>query len=105
MQPSAPPVRADLGVPRRVLSAAVIGTVLEAMVADHFGLDGRGRLAEGAWADVAVLDTATLARQETFRLPAGYAAGVPYVIVNGALVVDRGEHRGVRAGRFLPRST
>lgn len=78
---------------------------MTAMVADHFGLEGRGRLAEGAWADVAVLDTATLARQETFRLPDGYAAGVPYVIVNGALVVDRGQHRGVRAGRFLPRST
>lgn len=78
---------------------------MTAMVADHFGLDGRGRLTAGAWADVAVLDTATLARQETFRLPDGYAAGVPYVIVNGALVVDRGEHRGVRAGRFLPRST
>jgi len=78
---------------------------MTAMVADHFGLAGRGRLAEGAWADVAVLDTTMLARQETFRLPDGYAAGVPYVIVNGALVVDRGEHRGVRAGRFLPRST
>lgn len=29
MQPSAPPARAELGVPRRVLAAAVIGTVLE----------------------------------------------------------------------------
>ena len=74
------------------------------MVADHFGLAGRGRLVAGAWADMAVFDTAALARQETFRLPAGYAAGVPYVIVNGALVVDGGEHRGVRAGRYLPRT-
>lgn len=74
------------------------------MVADRFALHGRGRVQVGAHADLAVLDLAALAAQDTFAFTGRYAAGVPHVIVNGRLVVHDGQHLGTRAGQYLPRS-
>ncbi|MFD2082680.1 N-acyl-D-amino-acid deacylase [Actinopolymorpha cephalotaxi] len=76
---------------------------MTAMVADHFGLAGRGRLRRGAFADVAVVDLAGLRERSTVAEPHAYAHGVPYVIVNGAVVVDGHDHTGVRTGCYLPR--
>ncbi|MBE1584355.1 amidohydrolase family protein [Nonomuraea angiospora] len=86
---------------QRTLSLAEAIHKMTAMVADHFGLAGRGRIAEGAWADLAVFDPAGLARLDTFQMPDRYPDCVPYVLVNGALVVDSGMHLGTRAGRQL----
>ncbi|MEU2604278.1 N-acyl-D-amino-acid deacylase family protein [Streptomyces albus] len=74
---------------------------MTSMVADRFRLSGRGRIAPGQHADLAVLDLAALAAQDTFAFTGTYPAGVPHVLVNGALVVHRGRHLGTRAGRFL----
>ncbi|WP_028927148.1 N-acyl-D-amino-acid deacylase family protein [Pseudonocardia acaciae] len=86
---------------RRTLTLADAVYKMTGMVAEHFGLAGRGVLAEGAFADLAVLDTAALAALDTFAVPEDYPAGVPHVVVNGQPVVDRGEHTGARAGRHL----
>ena len=73
------------------------------MVADHFGLADRGRLRRGAFADIAVVDLAGLRERSTVAAPHVYAQGVPYVIVNGTVVVDGHDHTGARTGRYLPR--
>ena len=77
---------------------------MTSMVADRFALRGRGRVEVGAHADLAVLDLATLAAQDTFAWTGRYAVGVPYVIVNGRLVVHDSQHLGTRAGEYLSRS-
>lgn len=77
---------------------------MTSMVADHFGVESRGRVRPGAYADLAVLDLDALADQDTFEYTGAYARGVPHVIVNGRVVVQHGEHLGTRAGRLLPRS-
>src|SRR5699024_5310689 len=71
---------------------------LTSMVADRFGLQDRGRVRPGAFADLAVLDLDELARQDTFAYTGTYARGVPHVVVNGRVVVRDGEHLGTRAG-------
>lgn len=76
---------------------------MTSMVADRFGLDGRGRVHPGAYADLAVLDLDELARQDTFVYTGAYTRGVPHVTVNGQVVVQHGEHLGTRAGLHLPR--
>ena len=46
----------------------------------------------------------TYARVEdlaTYEEPHRYAAGIPYVVVNGRVVIDRGEHTGSLPGRVL----
>jgi len=67
------------------------------------GLVERGLLREGWCADVTVFDPASIAERATYDEPHQYAAGISEVIVNGALVIDRGEHTGAVPGRLLRR--
>jgi N-acyl-D-amino-acid deacylase len=52
-------------------------------------------------ADVAVFDPAAVRETNSFERPKSYAEGVRYVLVNGVLVIDGGEHTGARPGRVL----
>jgi N-acyl-D-aspartate/D-glutamate deacylase len=62
-------------------------------------LSDRGLLRPGCWADVVVFDPDKVADRATFEAPKQYPIGVEYVLVNGELVVGRGEHTGARPGR------
>lgn len=65
------------------------------------GLTDRGVLREGAWADVTVFDPAAIAERATYDDPHQYATGVSTVLVNGAVVIDGGDHTGALHGRVL----
>ena len=64
---------------------------MTAMPADRLGMPSKGRLSVGADADIAVFDPAKVTDRATFESPARYSEGIPYVIVNGTVVVNRGE--------------
>ncbi len=70
-------------------------------VANRLSLFDRGLLREGLMADVVVFDPAQVIDRATFEQPHQISAGVPYVLVNGALVVDGGKHTGALPGRVL----
>ncbi|WP_293782034.1 amidohydrolase family protein [Sphingosinicella sp.] len=72
--------------------------------ADAFSLEGRGRLAPGAFADVIAFDPATFAPRANFAQPELFAKGIRTVIVNGKVAVEDGAPTGVAAGRGLPRT-
>src|SRR5213082_2813925 len=74
---------------------------LSALPATNLGLDHRGFLKEGMFADVVVFDPATIADHATFEKPAQYATGVKNVFVNGREVLKDGEHTGAKPGRAL----
>lgn len=61
----------------------------------------RGLLRPGMWADVTVFNPETIIDRATFEHPQQYATGVEYVIVNGQVVIDKGEHTGARPGAVL----
>ncbi len=71
--------------------------------ARRFGLSGRGRLAPGAYADIAVFDPATVIDRATFEAPTTPAAGIERVFVNGRPVWADGGPTGERPGRALRR--
>ena len=73
--------------------------------ADRFRLAGRGRIAEGAAADLVVFDPARVADAATFAAPKTAAAGIDSVYVNGALAWHDGRPTAARAGRVLRRSS
>jgi N-acyl-D-amino-acid deacylase len=54
-------------------------------------------------ADVVVFDPETVRTPATRHEPKQFPIGIQYVVVNGRLVVDRGIHTGVLAGRALRR--
>jgi N-acyl-D-amino-acid deacylase len=74
-----------------------------ALTAQTLGLEGRGTLAEGNYADVIVFDPNTVADKSTYEEPTLLAIGMRYVLVNGAIAVDGGKYTGVLAGRTLAR--
>lgn len=87
----------------KTLPLAVAIHKMSGMVADHFGIRERGYIAEGYFADVAVIDLAKLRQLDTAAHTARYVDVVPYVVVNGKLTVDGAEHTGARAGKMLSR--
>ena len=74
---------------------------LSALPAINLGLDHRGFLKEGMFADVVVFDPATIADRATFERPHQYAIGMKHVFVNGVQVLKEGEHTGAKPGRAL----
>ncbi len=56
--------------------------------AEHFRLEGRGRLEAGAHADVLIFDFDRLANHATFDQPDRFPAGIEHVFINGAHVVE-----------------
>jgi dihydroorotase len=59
--------------------------------AQRLGLGNKGKIAIGADADITVFDAGKVIDKATFDKPAQYSEGIPYVLVNGTVVVDRGE--------------
>jgi N-acyl-D-amino-acid deacylase len=68
-----------------------------------FGLTGRGQIKEGYSADIVIFDPDTISDRATFEDPFLKPAGVPYVLVNGAVAVWEGELIKKFSGRMLTR--
>jgi N-acyl-D-amino-acid deacylase len=69
--------------------------------ARRFGLSDRGAIRVGAAADLAIVDTATVADRATYPRPRELAVGVADVVVNGIVVLRDGVLTGALAGQWL----
>jgi N-acyl-D-amino-acid deacylase len=87
----------DLGV----LSEAEAIHKMTGLPAARLGLNERGRLAPGCFADIAVYDPAAVADRATFADPHRYAQGIRAVLVNGRLALENERPNGTLAGRVL----
>ena len=74
---------------------------LSGLPATNLGLEGRGFLKPGMFADVVVFDPAKITDHATFELPHQFSTGVRHVFVNGVQVLNDGEHTGALPGRAL----
>ena len=74
---------------------------MTSLPATRMKLEGRGLLKAGYLADVVAFDPATVIDRSTYAEPRRYSAGIPYVAVNGELVVDGGAITAARPGRVL----
>jgi N-acyl-D-aspartate/D-glutamate deacylase len=74
---------------------------MTSMNADKLNIPDRGLLKEGYWADVTVFDPNTVIDKATFEKPHQYPVGIPYVIVNGEVVLDNGKHTGAHPGKVI----
>lgn len=71
------------------------------LTARNFGLVGRGLIAEGAYADLVLLDPKTIIDRATFDNPMAPAQGIHSVFVNGEAVLNPGGPTRSRPGRVL----
>lgn len=74
---------------------------MTALNADKLGIRDRGRLKEGFWADITLFNDRMVLDQATFEKPKQFPIGIPYVIVNGKIVLDRGRHTGNLPGKVV----
>ncbi len=71
--------------------------------AGRIGLKDRGLLLEGWKADIACFDPETVIDRATYEQGNQAPEGIPYVVVNGQVVIDEGTHTGARPGHALRR--
>ena len=64
-------------------------------------LQRKGVIREGADADIVIFDLNRVSERATLEEPKRYPDGIEYVVVNGEVVVDRGEFNGKMAGRVV----
>jgi N-acyl-D-amino-acid deacylase len=88
---------------RRVFDLPTAIRKMTSLPADQIGLAHRGRIARGKIADLVVFDAAQVKDAATFDDPQRYPSGIPWVLVNGVVVVESGAHTGARPGRVLRR--
>ena len=85
----------------RLLSLEEAVRKMTSLPTSRMGIPDRGILRPGMMADLVAFDPATVRDRSTFADPFHYSEGIPYVAVNGRLVVDGGRITGERPGRVL----
>jgi dihydroorotase/N-acyl-D-amino-acid deacylase len=85
----------------RLLSLEEAIRKMTSLPASRMGLADRGQVRTGFAADLVAFDPRTVRDRATYENPLQYSEGVPYVAVNGQLVVDGGKITAARPGRPL----
>ena len=63
-------------------------------------MKNKGRIQVGADADITIFDASKIIDRATYTKPAQHSDGIEYVMVNGTLVLDKGESvNGVYPGK------
>jgi N-acyl-D-aspartate/D-glutamate deacylase len=76
---------------------------MTSLAAERFGIQDRGILRPGAYADIVIFDPNTVIDNATYDEPTKLASGIKYVMVNGQFVVDDTHLTGARPGRAIRR--
>ncbi|HJQ52201.1 MAG TPA: D-aminoacylase [Gemmatimonadaceae bacterium] len=74
---------------------------MTSLAAQRVGINDRGLLKPGMFADITVFDPNTIIDRSTYENPSQIATGITYVLVNGVPVVDNGQVTPALPGRAL----
>ena len=69
--------------------------------AKTYGIENRGQIKVGMKADIVLFDANKIQDKATFIDPYQYPEGIHYVLINGELVVDKGEYINSLNGEVL----
>lgn len=72
--------------------------------ARKFNFHQRGQIAEDFFADIVIFNPDTVMDLATWENPHQYPVGIEYVIVNGEIVINEGEHTGLLPGKLLKKA-
>ena len=90
---------------KKTISLATAIYKMTQLPANALGLKDRGRIKEGAKADVVIFNASTVIDKATFQKPHQYPNGIPYVIVNGQITLDNGKFKKLKAGQVLRKTS
>ena len=86
---------------RGVLSLPEAVRRMTSVSAQTFGMQNRGVLKEGYWADLVMFDPDTVVDRATYDDPKQEPDGIGLVVVNGRVALRDGLHTGVGSGQML----
>jgi len=89
---------------KEILSLEEAIRKMTSLETQRLGIFDRGLIADGMWADITIFDPKTVIDRAKFTPPKEtmkYPEGINYVIVNGIITIDEGEHTGELAGKIL----
>lgn len=86
---------------RGILSLEEAVRRMTSLAAATFGLDNRGRIEPGCWADLVLFDPATVKDGATYDEPKTPPVGIRLVLVNGQVACDDGVPTGAGSGKML----
>lgn len=86
---------------RKILSLEEAIRKMSSQSARRLGIHDRGLITKGYFADITIFDPDEIIDKATFENPHQYAIGTKFVLVNGTVVVENGQHTGARPGRIL----
>jgi len=69
--------------------------------AQRFGLDKRGELKQGYYADIAIFDYSKIKDTADFLNPTSPPEGIEFVLVNGKIIYKDKVHTGAKPGKIL----
>lgn len=69
--------------------------------ATRMRIPDRGSIAPGNWADITIFDLERIRDVSTYEQPVAFPEGIDYVLVNGVVVVDQGQHTGAKPGKVI----
>jgi len=98
---SYPRILGELVREERLMSLPQAIRKMTSFPAQRLGITDRGLLRDGFKADVVVFDPREVRPNATYHEPRRYPEGIPYVVVNGEVVIDDGRHTGAIPGRSL----
>jgi N-acyl-D-amino-acid deacylase len=79
---------------------------MTSLPAKQMGLEDRGVIRKGAFADITIFNPETIIDRASFGNPYQKSDGIEYVIINGKVVLENGTyHRDALAGRVLRRGS
>ncbi len=85
----------------KILSLSAALRSMTSLPAEKFKLKGRGKIAAGNFADIAIIDLKKIRDRATYLDPHQYAEGVEGLLVNGVVSIERGVTTGAGAGKGL----
>jgi len=88
-------------IEQKVLSLPEALRKMTLLPAQRAGLDRRGAIKEGWYADLVVFDPRLIEDRATFENPHQYSQGIKYVLVNGRMALSDGVPVGSLNGRIL----
>ena len=89
---------------KKIMSLETAIRKITSFPAQTLGLADRGLIKKNMWADIVVFDQEKIIDKATFTDPHQLSVGIEYVLVNGDVVIEKGEHQSNLPGKTL-RST
>jgi len=86
---------------RKIVTLPEMIRKMTSLPAQKLGLKDRGVIAIGKWADIVLIDYENIEDRATYVDPHQFPSGIPYVLVNGVTVVDKGKQTEELPGKML----